>query len=89
MPPITEKEHKRAIRAIVSTAVQSYATGFADRHVGERENPEGVINLKVNNVFIASLGGDIAYYSALCRSLDSSLGNMFRAYGYQYRKAFI
>lgn len=32
--------------------------------------------MKINNVFIAALGADIQYYSALSRSLDSSLGNM-------------
>lgn len=32
--------------------------------------------MKIHNVFIAALGPDIQYYSALARSLDSSLGNM-------------
>ena len=32
--------------------------------------------MKIHNVFIAALGADIQYYSALARSLDSSLGNM-------------
>lgn len=32
--------------------------------------------MKIHNVFIAALGSDIQYYSALARSLDSSLGNM-------------
>ncbi len=32
--------------------------------------------MKINNVFIAALGPEIQYYSALARSLDSSLGNM-------------
>ena len=32
--------------------------------------------MKIHNVFIAALGADIQYYSALSRSLDSSLGNM-------------
>ena len=36
----------------------------------------GVINMKIHNVFIAALGREIQYYSALARSLDSSLGNM-------------
>jgi len=67
---------KEAIRSLVKTAVESYATGFQARHEGEVENPEGTLNMKIHNVFIAALGKDIQYYSALVRSLDSSLGNM-------------
>ncbi len=65
-----------AIRAIVASAVQSYASGFSDRHISEADDEEGTINMKIHNVFIAALGRDIQYYSALARSLDSSLGNM-------------
>ena len=32
--------------------------------------------MKIHNVFISVLGEEIQYYTALCRSLDSSLGNM-------------
>jgi len=32
--------------------------------------------MKIHNVFIAALGSEIKYYTALVRSLDSSLGNM-------------
>src|SRR3989339_1816711 len=69
-------DKKEAIKSIVRTAVESYATGFRARHEGEVDNPNGVINMKIHNVFIAALGSDIQYYSALVRSLDSSLGNM-------------
>src|SRR5690606_20052034 len=51
-------------------------TGFQARHEGEVGDPEGTLNMKIHNVFIAALGSDIQYYSALVRSLDSSLGNM-------------
>ncbi len=74
MNEIVDKE--RAIRAVVRQAVESYASGFSDRHLGEVDNEEGTINMKIHNVFIAALGADIQYYSALARSLDSSLGNM-------------
>ncbi|MDE6157812.1 MAG: TdeIII family type II restriction endonuclease [Muribaculaceae bacterium] len=67
---------ERAIRAIVRSAVEGYAAAFSDRHIGESDDPEGTINMKIHNVFIAALGADIQYYSALARSLDSSLGNM-------------
>ena len=73
MKNLTEK---KAIQALVNTAVESYAEGFKARHEGEVDNPEGIINMKVHNVFIEALGKDIQYYTALVRSLDSSLGNM-------------
>ena len=65
-----------AIRALVRQAVEAYASGFSDRHLSEVDDEEGTINMKIHNVFIAALGADIQYYSALARSLDSSLGNM-------------
>lgn len=69
-------DKERAIRCIVSSAVESYASGFSDRHIREKDNEDGTINMKIHNVFIAALGSEIQYFSALCRSLDSSLGNM-------------
>jgi hypothetical protein len=69
-------DKEKAIRGIVKTAVQAYASGFEARHLAERSNPNGTINMKVHNPFIAALGPEIQYYSALIRSLDSSLGDM-------------
>lgn len=69
-------ERDKAIRGLVKTAVQSYAAGFERRHLEEVNDPDGTINMKVHNVFIAVLGSDIQYYTALVRSLDSSLGTM-------------
>lgn len=69
-------DKERAIRVIVSNAVESYANGFSTRHLAEVDDENGVINMKIHNIFIAALGPEIQYYSALARSLDSSLGNM-------------
>lgn len=69
-------DKKEAIKRLVHTAVESYAAGFQARHEGEFENPEGTLNMKIHNVFISVLGPEIQYYTALVRSLDSSLGNM-------------
>lgn len=74
MADIIDKE--RVIRVIVSNAVKSYANGFSTRHLAEVDDENGVINMKIHNIFIAALGPEIQYYSALARSLDSSLGNM-------------
>lgn len=81
-------DKKEAIKSIVRTAVESYATGFQARHKGEIDNLNGVINMKIHNVFIAALGTDIQYYSALVRSLNSSLGNMLEGMAINIAKLF-
>jgi hypothetical protein len=70
---------EKSIRQIVRSHVQSYAIGFQDRHIKEKDNPNGTINMKIHNVFISALGDEIQYYTALVRSLDSSLGNMLES----------
>lgn len=67
---------KEFIYSIVKSFVVSFAEGFECRHVGEVDDPEGTINMKIHNIFIEALGKEIQYYTALSRSLDSSLGNM-------------
>jgi hypothetical protein len=69
-------ESSNAIQALVYQAVESYASGFRAKHESESKNPNGTLNMKIHNVFIAALGPEIRYYTALVRSLDSSLGNM-------------
>ncbi len=71
-----DEQKERAIRAVVSGCIEAYAAGFSDRHLSELDDEEGTINMKIHNVFISALGADIQYYSALSRSLDSSLGNL-------------
>lgn len=71
--------YKKTIKTLVHTAVESFAEGFRARHEGEVDNPEGTINMKIHNVFIETLGKEIQYYTALVRSLDSSLGNMLES----------
>lgn len=71
-----EPNKESQIRLIIKATVQGFASGFSERHLKEVDDPEGTINMKIHNVFIAALGADIQYYSALSRSLDSSLGNM-------------
>ena len=67
---------EETIRSIVRSAVEAYAEGFKLRHESEVDNPNGTINAKIHNVFIAVLGDELRYYTSLVRSLDSSLGNM-------------
>ncbi|MGE0406524.1 MAG: TdeIII family type II restriction endonuclease [Candidatus Korobacteraceae bacterium] len=79
---------ENAIRALVYTAIESYAAGFERRHLAEVSDPDGTLNMKIHNVFIAVLGPEIQYYTALVRSLDSSLGNMLEALAINIAKLF-
>lgn len=81
-------DKKEAIRSIIHASVESFAVGFQGRHEGEFENPEGTLNMKIHNVFIAVLGPEIQYYTALVRSFDSSLGNMLEKMAINIAKLF-
>src|SRR5438309_11592490 len=78
----------QTIKALVRTAVSTFAAGFQARHEGEIDNPDGILNMKIHNVFIAALGPEIQYYTALVRSLDSSLGNMLEGLAIELAKLF-
>lgn len=73
---MTRISAEKTIRALVKSNVETYATTFSGRHIRELDNPNGTINMKIHNVFIEALGRETQYYTALVRSLDSSLGNM-------------
>jgi hypothetical protein len=79
---------EKSIRQIVRSSVEAYANGFETRHIGEVDNPNGTINMKIHNVFISALGEEIQYYTALVRSLDSSLGNMLEKMAINIAKLF-
>lgn len=74
-----ETTYEAQIRQRVRDAVRFYAAGFQDRHLGQLEDPDGTINSKVNNIFIAALGTEVRFFSALVRSLDSSMGNFIES----------
>ena len=67
---------EKAIRELVKSNVVTFAQTFSERHITEFDYPDGTLNMKIHNVFIAALGEEIQYYTALVRSFDSSLGNM-------------
>jgi hypothetical protein len=68
-----------AIRNIVASSVAGFAATFSTRHIKELHMPDGVINSKIHNVFLAELSPEVQYYSSLGRSFDSSLGNQLEA----------
>lgn len=72
-------DSEKAIRNLVKSNIKTFAQAFSQRHIGEVNNPNGTINMKIHNVFIAALGSELQYYTALVRSFDSSLGNMLES----------
>ena len=78
---IMEESKQKAICEIVDTAVKSFVTGLECRYEAEIEDPNGVINSKKNNCFIAELGEEFIFYSAFVRSFDSSFGKVLENMG--------
>ncbi len=79
---------EQSIRQIVRSSVEAFASGFEARHLGEVDDPNGTINMKIHNLFIAALGEELQYYTALVRSFDSSLGNMLEKMAINIAKLF-
>lgn len=76
-----DNQKKIAIQQIVDSSIKSFADGFELRHNSEISQPNGVINSKKNNCFIAELGKEFMFYSAFVRSFDSSLGKVLERMG--------
>lgn len=74
--PLDRSVDRSAVHDAVVEGVRNFATSFRARHESQVDDPDGVINIKVHNIFIEALGKDMQYYTALVRSFDSSLGNM-------------
>lgn len=72
---------KRAVKAIVNSYISAFAEGLITRYSDEVDDPNGVINMKKNNCFIAELGEEFMFYSAFVRSFDSSFGNILEKMG--------
>lgn len=72
---------RNAIELLVDTAISSFAEGFEGNYTKDVDNPDGVINRKKNNIFIAELGDEFVFYSAFVRSFDSSFGHVLEGLG--------
>lgn len=79
---------EKSIRQIVRASVGAFADKFKTRHIEEVDDPNGVINMKIHNVFVSALGEEVQYYNALVRSFDSSLGNMLEDMAINIAKLF-
>lgn len=62
------------IEQIMRREIPAFAAEFKKRYTSKGSGMKNLI-YKANNPFIQALGGEILIYSALMRSLDSSLGN--------------
>ena len=76
-----EELKRKAINEIIDSSIKSFADGFEIRHIKEVDDPNGVINSKKNNIFMAELGEEFMFYSAFVRSFDSSFGNVLENIG--------
>lgn len=72
---------KKAIQEVVDTNIKSFVDGLDFKYTTEVNDPEGVINSKKNNVFVAELGEEFMFYSAFVRSFDSSFGKILENMG--------
>lgn len=70
----SDTSKSKVIASIVKTATENFATEFKTRLIADVANPNGVINRKRHNVYMAPLGLDFNFDGALSRSFDSSHG---------------
>lgn len=76
-----EKLKRKAIQEIVDTSIKSFVDGLDLKYTTEVNDPDGVINAKKNNIFVAELGEEFMFYSAFVRSFDSSFGKVLENMG--------
>ena len=76
-----EELKKKAIQEVVDTSIKSFVDGIDLKYTVEVNDPDGVINSKKNNVFVAELGDEFMFYSAFVRSFDSSFGKVLENMG--------
>ena len=69
------------IACIVENEISAFTRKFRRRYEAEVDNPDGVINRKKNNAYISVLGEAFMFYSAFCRSFDSSFGKVLEKLG--------
>ncbi len=71
-----DKIKEQQIREKVRRNIKEFVDKFETRYMKELNDPTGVINSKRNNAFVSQLGNEFMFYSAFCRSFDSSFGKV-------------
>ncbi len=74
-------DKEKAICQVVDMSIKNFAEGLESKYDAEVDNPDGVINSKKKNIFIAELGKEFMFYSAFVRSFDSSFGKVLENMG--------
>jgi hypothetical protein len=81
-----DEAKKIAIENIVDREIKNFSYSYETRFTNEVNDPEGVINSKKNNCFVAKLGKEFMFYSAFVRSFDSSFGKVLEKIGNEVAK---
>lgn len=81
-----DETKRKAIEKIVDEEITAFADRYERRFTDEVDNPDGVINSKKNNCFVAVMGKEFMFYSAFVRSFDSSFGKVFERIGNEIAK---
>ena len=81
-----DEAKKVSIQNIVDREIKKFADSYEARFTNEVNDPEGVINSKKNNCFVAELGKEFMFYSAFVRSFDSSFGKVLEKIGNEVAK---
>lgn len=66
------------IDQVMQSQLPTFASKFRKKYTGKGAGLKNLV-YKANNPFILALGEEIVIYSALMRSLDSSLGNFLES----------
>lgn len=76
----------KSVDQIIERQIEDFRKKYFKKLLAEKDDPEGLINSKINNIFVTSMGKEISFYSALVRSLESSLGNLVERIGIELAK---
>ena len=74
------------VEKIVEMHIEDFRKKYFSKLLAQKDKPDGLINRKINNIFVTSMGKEISFYSALVRSLESSLGNLVERIGIDLSK---
>jgi len=75
LPPM-DPEYEKNIRDLVSYKVLTFLRDFETRHLMNLDNPDGPLNAKYKNPFLADLGPEMTFQSSVWPSFESGLGSM-------------
>lgn len=76
----------KIIESIIEKQIKYFSKKYFKKMIEQKNDPDGLINSKINNIFVSSMGKEISFYSALVRSLESSLGNLVQNIGIELAK---